>query len=506
MNRSINYPMILFIIGLNFQFFYDTLVALELVVLQEVEYLAFLLLWSSAILSIARGDYALLRKRYLLIGSLIGLYFSALTLRAIFSDNINYAFSRDIFAYSYVSALFIGAKFENWKWLHRIFIAHFLIASTTSVVALFPFREKLYYEAIIWQSPYKTWNNMYAWQYALLISITSNHWLRPLITAGVTLYVIQAILFQKRTPNFVLLFTLAVLLFLLWQHKVLLQASQRSVLLVVTAIVAVPTLLLVMDSGSGEYIADATDHLWARYSTVDNLWRDGRFSDEITAITGADNDPIAEPTATPNDASSTPAVATATAISGNTVSGDPEVSAPGTPSAVATATVASGNTVSEDPAASATATPSDASASDSTGSTSPVSSVTEADPKSDEGSSTFDVLFGNGFGVEHAVPLNVSDTGFSGNFHNGVAGVVFKGGIILASLFTAWLLLVLWDLRRLRNRHAYVCLAVLGTAVLVSPVQSVLNTSPLWAIIFACIGYLASTELTQQKPVYETED
>lgn len=405
--KPISYPAILFIVGLNLKFFYDILAALEFAVIQPAEYVAFVLLWSSIGLSITGSGHKLIRRPYLVLGSVIGLYVIALVVRGLLDSDSTYAFSRDMFAYSYVSAIFIGVKRKNWRWLSNTFVIHFVFANIAALISVIPLRSTLNYDSLIWSPVYKSWNSMYAWQYSLLIASTTGPWMRFAIIMGISFYSILIILFQKRTPLLALPVVLLALLLIMWQSKIFTRANQKNLLAIATTMIIIPVLLLAMNNSVGSEIVDAAENLGDRFriggSALTAIKKDGRFDEFEEAFRHDET-------------------------------------------------------------------------------TSTASRITR-------------LIFGNGFGAEHDVPLAVSSSGRSVEFHNGAAGVVFKGGFILAALFTIGVFMLLRDFFWIRDRHAFVCLTIVVIAVLLSPFQSVLNTGPAWALILACTGYLISKEL-----------
>jgi hypothetical protein len=110
-----------------------------------------------------------------------------------------------------------------------------------------------------------------------------------------------------------------------------------------------------------------------------------------------------------------------------------------------------------------------------------------------------ELIFGKGLGATIEASPQVSDTGRSGVLHNGIANIVLKGGFVLLGIIAVGMVMIFWDFRWIRDRHAYVCGGLILAAVLVSPFQTFLNTSPLWAINLACLGYLMSVSLKPKK-------
>ena len=397
--------MALFIVGLNLQFFYEILLGLEIAAIQPLEYLAFTILWSSACLSIAKGDYRRIRPRFVALGAVIGVYLFFLLILGLVNSSTPFALSRDIFAYSYVSALFVGARKENWTWLSRTYVAHLAVASLATLLALIPLRATLTYDSIVWTPAYKSWSNAYSWQFGLLYSTISGTAVRILTVSSLSLYFILILLFQKRTPLIAFAVLIVVLAMLIWPLIAPKRFHVSSLLYIAAAIILIPVLLLALNSQAVDDIAEGARKLGGRFfaggTVVTAIENDPRFSSEASQVFNLEDGSFAH------------------------------------------------------------------------------------------------LLFGHGLGAEIDVSTRVSPTGRSGNFHNGVAGIVFNGGFILGSLMLIWLGFLAWDLRWIRGHFAIICIAIVAIAVALSPFQSVLNTSPAWALILSCMGYLVSEQLKQ---------
>lgn len=405
---NVDRPLLLFALGLNLQIVYDIITASEWIVLQPLEYIAFALMWASIYYSLRdRVDLRIrVVHRYILF--VLAFYILIISIRGLVFQPTAYALSRDIFALGYVSALFVGVKHANWKWLDKIFIVHFAATTIIAIIALIPYRSTLYYEAIIWTPLYKSWNNMYGWQYALLTSVYASLSRRLWTVAGITLYVVLFILFQKRTPLLasVLLFSAALILMANYIRTAD-RINVKALALAIVSVLVVPLVLVTLNPGIVDDVSSSADQLRERFiigGTIETaVAKDGRFSVEAQNVI-------------------------------DEVSGSP-----------------------------------------------------------------ISIALGRGIGAEIDVPVAVAPSGRSGVLHNGLANIILKGGVLLAVLAGTLLLLIIWDFRWIRDRHAYICLVLVCTSVALSPFQSFLNTGPLWAINFACIGYLVSIQLKHKR-------
>ncbi|MEX0762557.1 MAG: hypothetical protein WD208_05780 [Dehalococcoidia bacterium] len=193
-------PFALFIAGFNGKLIYDMLAAVEVAVIQPLEYLSFLLLGMSLLLSLVSGRLRELRPAYQAWLIWIGFLGFMLLVSGVIQRHGMYPLSRDLFALTYLSAIFIGVRRSNWPFLDRMFVAHFGLVTLIALFELYAHRAALDRDSIIWTSLYRTWNAMYAWQYFLLTAALGILPRRLLAASGVGLYLLLALLFTKRMP------------------------------------------------------------------------------------------------------------------------------------------------------------------------------------------------------------------------------------------------------------------------------------------------------------------